>query len=111
MKITGEENNRFILRELGQRIKEIRIKRSLTQQELAQNAGVSFSTIARIENGTSVNMENYMKILRILNLLQNIDLLVPEQQIAPEDILERTPRRQRVSKRKSERSWKWGDEE
>lgn len=111
MKITGEENNRFILRELGQRIKEIRIKRSLTQQELAQNAGVSFSTIARIENGTSVNMENYMRILRILNLLQNFDLLVPEQQIAPEDILERTPRRQRASKRKSERSWKWGDEE
>lgn len=111
MKITGEENNRFILRELGQRIKEIRIKRSLTQQELAQNAGVSFSTIARIENGTSVNMENYMRILRNLNLLQNFDLLVPEQQIAPEDILERTPRRQRASKRKSERSWKWGDEE
>ena len=110
MKITGDENNRFILRELGQRIKEIRIKRSLTQQELAQNAGVSFSTIARIENGTSVNMENYMRILRNLNLLQNFDLLVPEQQIAPEDILEKTPRRQRASKRKSERSWKWGDE-
>lgn len=111
MKITGEENNRFILRELGQRIKEIRIKRSLTQQELAQNAGVSFSTIARIENGTSVNMENYMRILRNLNLLQNFDLLVPEQQIAPEEILEKKPRRQRASKRKSERSWKWGDEE
>ena len=110
MKITGEENNRFILRELGQRIKEIRIKRSLTQQELARNAGISFSTIARIENGTSVNMENYMRILRVLNFLQNFDLLVPEQQIAPEDILEKTPRRQRASKRKSERSWKWGDE-
>lgn len=111
MKITGEENNKIILKELGQRIKEIRIKRSKTQQELAQNAGVSFSTVVRIESGESVNMENYMKILRILELLPNIDLLVPEQQAILEDFIDKRPKRQRASKRKIDRSWKWGDEE
>lgn len=110
MKITGDENNKAILEELGHRIKDVRISRSITQQEMAQNAGVSFSTVVRAENGEGVNMENYMKILRILGLLSNFDMLIPEQEPTPEEIFKGKPKRQRASKRKKEREWKWGDE-
>lgn len=110
MKITGDENNKLILEELGRRIKDIRIGRSITQQELAHSAGVSFSTVVRVENGVGVNIENYMKILRILDLLQNFSLLIPEQQPTPEEFFGNMPKRQRASKPKKEREWKWGDE-
>lgn len=110
MKITGEENNKIILSELGQRIKGIRISRSITQQELAHSAGVSFSTVVRVESGEGVNIENYMKILRFLELLQNFNLLVPEQQPLPESLFRKQPIRRRASKIKREREWKWGDE-
>lgn len=113
MKIAGDENNEFILRELGQRIKEIRIRRSMTQKELARNAGVSFSTVVRIENGEGVNIENLMKIMRILELLKNFNILIPEQLPTPEELFKDKPKRQRVSKTKgaSRQEWKWGDEE
>lgn len=110
MRITGDENNKAILKELGCRIKDVRIARSTTQQELSQKAGVSFSTVVRVENGEGVNMENYMKILRVLDLLSNFDLLIPEQQPSLAELFKGKPKRQRASKQKKEREWKWGDE-
>lgn len=110
MKITGNENNKIILVELGRRIRDVRISRSITQQVLSQNAGVSFSTVVRVENGEGVNIENYMKILRNLDLLSNFDLLIPEQQPTPEELFKGKPKRQRASKQKKAREWKWGDE-
>ena len=110
MKILGEENNEWILIELGKRIKDIRISQSITQEELAHSAGLSFSTVVRLENGEGSNIENLMKILRVLNLVQNFDLLVPEQQPSPEELFKNKPKRQRASKKKKDTEWKWGDE-
>lgn len=112
MKIYGNENNAYILRELGQRLKDIRISRSLTQKELAQDAGVSYNTLIRIENGDGANIENLIRVMRTLGLLQNFDLLIPEQNMTAEEFLYEKPKRQRVSKAKKENrtDWVWGDE-
>lgn len=113
MKIYGDENNLFILKEIGNRIKEIRISKSMTQKDLASNAGVAHSTIVRIENGEGANLENLIKIIRILGFAQNFDLLIPEQEMTPEDIFMRKEKRKRVTKNNSkytENEWIWGDE-
>lgn len=112
MKIYGDENNAFILKELGQRLKDIRIGRSITQRNLSVQAGVSFSTIVRIENGEGVNIENLMRVMRELGLLQNFNLLVPEQELTPDEILHGKQKRRRAVKmpEKSKSDWKWGDE-
>ena len=102
MTIYGDEKIGYILQELGNRIKEILIRRNMTQKELAQKAGVSFSTVVRIEKGEGVNMENYMRVARVFDLLRNFNLLVPEQMQTPEDIFKGTPKRKRVHKRKKE---------
>lgn len=112
MKIYGNENNAFILKEIGQRIKDIRISRSLTQKELAQNAGVSYNTLIRIENGDGANIENLIRVMRTLGLLQNFDLLIPEQNMTAEEFFYNKPKRKRVSRVKKENrtDWVWGDE-
>lgn len=113
MKIYGDENNEFILKELGRRIKDMRLRRSMTQKELADNASVAHSTIVRIENGEGVNIDNLLKVMRILNLLQNIDILIPEQELTPEEIYNHVPKRKRASKLKQtikNSNWTWGDE-
>ena len=38
-------------RELGQRLRELRRERDLTQEQLAERAGVDSKTISRAENG------------------------------------------------------------
>ena len=105
MKIYGDENNTSILNELGKRIRDIRISHSITQKELAKDSGVSYNTVVRLENGEGANLENVIKIMRSLGILQNINLLIPEQEITPEELFKGT------SKRKEKNDdWKWGDE-
>lgn len=113
MKISGLENNAAILKELGQRLKEIRIAHLLTQKDLANEAGVSFNTVVRIENGESITIENLMRVMRVLDLLRNFDMLVPAQEVSLEDVFLNKPKRKRVSKRNNSNKevWIWGDEE
>ena len=113
MKIYGDENNSFILEELGKRIKDIRLSRSMSQKELAYYSGVAQSTLIRIENGEGGNLENLMKIMRILGLIQNFEFLIPEQELTPEEIFSNVSKRKRAPrvKRIQENNWTWGDEE
>jgi len=113
MKITGIETNELILKELGQRIKDIRISMSLKQEELALKAGVSIRTVVRLEAGDNIKLESFFNILRVLNCIQNVELLMPEQTITPEMIFNKEQKRQRASskqKKEYKSSWKWGDE-
>ena len=110
MKLHGTESDAFILKELGSRIRDVRVGRNMTREELSVHAGVSLSSIVRIENGTGVNLDVLLKTLRSLGCIQNFDLLVPEQEQTPQDIFEGKPKRKRAYKKKKESEWKWGDE-
>jgi len=114
MKITGFETNEIILKELGQRIKDIRISMSLKQKDLAVKAGVSIRTIVRVETGDNIKIESFINILRVLGCIQNIELLITEQKLSPEMIFNKKNKRQRASskqKKENKSSWKWGDEQ
>ena len=111
MKIFGDENNIFILNELGKRIKDVRISHSITQKELAKEAGVSYNTVIRLENGEGANLDNVIKIMRVLGILQNINMLIPEQELTPDEIFKGITKRKRASRKTLQESeWKWGDE-
>ena len=76
-------NNAQVLDEIGQRLKRQRINKKLTQQQLAVMAGVSMFTVAQIEKGNSVSLSMLIAVLRILRLLDNLDLLFTETIISP----------------------------
>lgn len=113
MKIYGNENNVFILKEIGNRIKETRIAMSIKQRELAEMSGISYSTMQRIESGGNVSIEQLLNVLRSLSLVENIDYLIPEQEIFPSMIVNNVKKKKRVYNKgnKKEIEWKWGDEE
>lgn len=113
MKLYGTENNEIIMKELGKRIQDMRISMNLTQSEMAEQSGVALRTIARIENGESVKVENVLNVLRILRVLPNLDLLIQEQVLTPTELVDYGKKRKRVSGRKKapeEKKWTWGDE-
>lgn len=114
MKLYGSENNEAILHEIGQRIKDTRILSDLKQTELADKAGISLATMIRIEKGTAVRSDHLLNVLRVLNCLQNVELLIPEQAARPSDYFEQKQKRKRVKTSQKENRddvWKWGDEE
>jgi len=111
MKLYGTENNALVLAELGNRIKEMRILSNLTQNDLAVMAGISLSTVVRLEKGLSVRTDFFLNVLRALDCMSNIQMLVPEQEMRPSEIFENKKRRSRARRaEKPARAWKWGDE-
>lgn len=72
-----------LLREFGNRIRLARIERKMTQQMLADRAGLNRSTIRDLENGRSINMLSLMQLLRSLEVLDRLDLLLPGSSQSP----------------------------
>ena len=113
MKINSSKSENIILEELGRRIKQYRISMNLTQVDLAERCGVSASTVTRIESGDDTKFSNYIKILSALNLIDNIDMLIPEPQPDFKSIFEEKPKKQRIksSNKKQDSKWVWGEDE
>lgn len=105
-----------VLAELGRRLARARLARNQSQGTLAKEAGIGERTLARVEAGESTTVVNLVRILRALDLLENLDALVPADTVNP--IVARPARgraRQRASRATEEPSrpsgrWVWGDE-
>jgi DNA-binding XRE family transcriptional regulator len=95
MKIDGLLTDEAILAELAGRLVQRRLELQLTQEMLAEQAGVSKRTVERVEAGTTTQMSTMIRILRVLELLDRLETLVPEA--GPRKPADDVP-------------WKWGDE-
>jgi len=78
MKLDNLLTDAATLKEIGQRLASKRIAENLTQEEVAKNAGVSKSTVERIESGNSTQVSNLIRVLRNFSLLEALDKLIPE---------------------------------
>ncbi|VAX05080.1 hypothetical protein MNBD_ALPHA03-118 [hydrothermal vent metagenome] len=104
-----------LLRQLGERLLQHRLNRNITQRALAKEAGVSVRTINRVERGHSTQLSNFIRLLRHLGLLDNMNALVPEPALSPiQQIKLQGKSRKRASAEdpvKDNEAWAWGDEE
>jgi transcriptional regulator with XRE-family HTH domain len=117
MKFSETTTDQAVLEEIGGRVARQRLNRNMTQDALANAAGVSRPTVARLELGSSTQLTNLVRILRALDLLQNLDALLPDAAISPIQQLKlhgKTRRRARShqtpERSSSGPSWKWGDD-
>ena len=105
-----------ILDEIGQRLTRRRIDSGLTQAELARQAGVGRSTVERMEAGHSTQISSFIRVLRVLNLLEQFFNLFPKPGLHPMDLVKMQGKvRQRASssrKRPQEAAsdWTWDDD-
>lgn len=114
MKIEGLLTDDAILAVLGGRLAQRRLELQLTQEMLAEQAGVSKRTVERIEAGATAQMSTLIRLLRALELLDRLEALVPEAGPRPMDLaqLKGKARKRASGKRKTanEGPWHWGDE-
>jgi transcriptional regulator with XRE-family HTH domain len=115
MKISPLLTDDAVLAELGERMARRRIDLQLTQADVAEQAGIAKRTVERIEAGASAQMSSIVRILRVLELLPDLDAIIPEVAARPMDLLLRKGKaRQRASSRKRadrpEHPWSWDDE-
>jgi transcriptional regulator with XRE-family HTH domain len=112
MKFSNIISDDAVMEELGHRIAAARLERRMTQAQLAEAAGVSKSTVERLEDGASAQLTNVIRCLRALDRLEGLERLLPDTPTNPIELLKRrSPRsRARPSKDTSPASgWTWGD--
>ena len=94
--------NKAIAAEIGQRIDQLRLEQNLTQQQLADEIGISRVSYRKLVQG-SAKFENIIAALRALHKLDLVEQFVPEQSLSPMQLLKlQGKQRQRASKKKAE---------
>lgn len=78
-------SNNDILELLAKRVKDYRLASRMSQRELAQKSGVSYTTISHFEQGQNLNMTlgNFISILRCIGMESRMLELIPELPIDP----------------------------
>ena len=115
MEFTNTLSDNAVLALLGERISTHRLNKNLTQAQLAKEAGVSHSTLTRIEAGDASNTTNLIRVLRALGILENLEQVVPEPGVSPIQQLKldgkaRQRARQPTTSKKTESAsgpWAW----
>ena len=75
--------NDAIMRQIGSKIKELRIEKSVKQAELADASGVSVFTISSVENGKTTSLLTIVQLLRALEHLDYLNSFFQEETISP----------------------------
>ena len=102
-----------ILNELAKLVKNYRLDMELSQADFARKAGLSLRSVVNFENGADIKFSNFIKILKALELADNLELLIPDVTKRPSSFLETKKQKQRVRKNKKtveSSGFKWGDE-
>lgn len=72
-----------IARMLGDYIKNIRLQKNLTQNQIATKTGLNRSTISEIENGRPASFLSFIQLLRALDQLELLEIFSVKTVVSP----------------------------
>lgn len=104
-----------IERDLGVRLEALRLSRNLTQQALAKDAGISVSTLKRLERGNTTTLDSFIRVIIALRLQDHIASLLPDPGLRPVERVARKGRERRRARPAAPAQppapWSWGEED
>jgi transcriptional regulator with XRE-family HTH domain len=88
-----------VLTDLGQRFRALRLRKNLTQDELARRSAMSVTAIKSLESGRT-RLATAIAVLRELGQLEALDQFIPEPAVSPMQVAKLGgKKRQRASRR------------
>ena len=92
------KSDREIVKILGGRLRDTRLRYNLSQGQVAVSAGISINAVQKAEKGES-RLPTYVKILRVLDSLDQLNSFLPEVSMSPIEVVKMQGKlRQRASK-------------
>ena len=69
-----------LIKLLGNRFKDYRLRSNMTQKEVSEQSGLTITTIHKFENGASgnVSLSTFLQLLRAIGTLDVLDEVMPE---------------------------------
>lgn len=90
-----------ILEKVGERLSTLRLSRNMLQKDMAEWAGISLTTVQRVEGGKPISTLHLIKVLRSIDMLEKLGLLFPEPLPSPIQLKKLQGKtRKRASKKK-----------
>ena len=85
MKDYSEYSVTELVRLLGSRFKDYRLRANMTQKEVAEMSGLSMMTVHRFENGAIKNIPlgTFLLLLKAVGSINDLNELMPEQPESP----------------------------
>lgn len=81
--IWNSMSDKALTQYIGRFIKHQRMEQHKTQEELAQAAGISRSTLSLLERGETVTLATFIQVLRVLDVLHLLDAFSVQETISP----------------------------
>lgn len=78
-----KKTNDALLKTLGSYIKEHRLNKNKTQEQLAVEAGINRTTLVEFEKGKRSNLITFIQLLRALDLLHTLEVFQTNKQLSP----------------------------
>lgn len=74
-----------LVRLLGSRFREYRLRSNMTQKEVSEQSGITVTTIHKFESGTATNLSlgTFLLLLKAIGQIDGIDGLLPELPESP----------------------------
>ena len=74
-----------LVRMLGSRFKDYRLRANMTQKEVAEMAGLSVLSVYRFENGTvtNISLSTFLLLMKAVRCINDLNDLMPEQPESP----------------------------
>ena len=88
----GNKTDAEIRSEIGGRLREYRLQRNLTQQTLAERAGLSRRAVYAAETGRDSMLSTIVRILRVIGRLEALETFLPPPPASPLRLLDRGSR-------------------
>ncbi len=87
-----------LVRLLGLRFKDYRMRCNLTQKEVAEQSGIGLTTIHKFENGTAGNLSlsTFILLLRVVGQVNALDDVLPELPASPYLVRKEEKKAQRI---------------
>ena len=86
--INTELSDKAIQAQLGNRLKDLRLRHNITQQELAEATRLSVTTIKNLESGNG-KLSAIIAVLRELGAIDQLENFIPKVQISPIELAKR----------------------
>jgi len=91
-----------LVQEIGKKLKQIRLNKNITQDELAKISGLDRTTISQLENGRPATLLTLVQVLRALDKLELLNIFSAEPEISPLEVAKlKRQTRKRASKKKA----------
>lgn len=69
-----------LIKILGERFKDYRLRSNMTQKEVSEQSGITINTIHKFETGTAGNMSlgTFLLLMKAIGCIEGIEEMMPE---------------------------------